>query len=228
MGILQEFKKNKCTLVVSLPANSLDMAKAAVAGGADALKVHLNIEHQAAKIKFGSFTAERANLEKIVKTAKIPVGIVPGDKVMATEEEFGFLERMGIDFFDVLAEYAESWMFEYDGMTRMIALNERYSFDRLLGLAHQGAEAVEAAIVPHSGYGERMQVGDLQHYLSIASVLDLPILVPTQRAILPEEIPVLTDTGVKGIMIGAIVTGKTARSIEKATADFRAAIDALD
>ena len=45
---------------------------------------------------------ERAALEKIVKAAKIPVGIVPGDKVMATEEEFTALERMGIDYFDVL------------------------------------------------------------------------------------------------------------------------------
>ncbi|MEK7377186.1 MAG: hypothetical protein AABZ57_08535, partial [Candidatus Margulisiibacteriota bacterium] len=77
------------------------------------------------------------------------------------------------------------------------------------------------------GYGQNLTVGDLQYYISLAISSALPVIVPTQRRIEPDEIPILADTGVKSIMIGAIVTGKTPGSIEEATRKFREAIDTL-
>ncbi|MFH0886693.1 MAG: hypothetical protein V1843_00850 [bacterium] len=213
---------------MSLPDNSVDLAKAAMEGGADALKVHINTEHKAANKTFGTFTEEREKLAKIIKAVKIPVGLVLGTEVLPDEAEMDAIKDLGFDYFDVLQEFIPDWLYKFEGMGRMVALDERYTFDRIMGLAYQGAQMIEAAVVPKSGYGERVQIGDLKHYISIASSMDIPVVVPTQREILPKEIPILTDTGIKGIIIGAIVTGKTPHSIEKATAEFRYSIDNLE
>ena len=59
----------------------------------------------------------------------------------------------------------------------------------------------------------------------ISQAVSVPVVVPTQRAILPEEVGALIQAGVKGLMIGAVVTGKEEASIAKAVAAFRKAID---
>jgi hypothetical protein len=89
-------------------------------------------------------------------------------------------------------------------------------------------DAVEAAIVPHLGYGQGLTVGDLQYYISIAVASSLPVIIPTQRKIEVDEVPIIADTGVRALMIGAVVTGKTASSIKKATKEFKEAIDSLE
>lgn len=43
-------------IIVSLPRHDLDLAKAALAGGASAIKVHLNAHHRASGTTFGSYT----------------------------------------------------------------------------------------------------------------------------------------------------------------------------
>ena len=45
--------------------------------------------------------------------------------------------------------------------------------------------------------------------------------------LIPERLPYLAETGIRGIMIGAIVTGKDETGIVKAVRAFRSAIDQL-
>jgi len=51
------------------------------------------------------------------------------------------------------------------------------------------------------------------------------VIVPSQKRIRPEEVPLLAGAGVKAVMIGTIVTGKEAEEIEEVTARFRRWID---
>ena len=53
------------------------------------------------------------------------------------------------------------------------------------------------------------------------------MVVPTQRLIRPEQVRALAQTGVRGLMIGAVVTGRTEDSIRKAVHAFRNAIDRM-
>jgi hypothetical protein len=55
----------------------------------------------------------------------------------------------------------------------------------------------------------------------------MPVLVPSQRKLVPDDIRVLSDTGIKAVMLGAIVVGKTEDTLRKAVADIRNAIDRL-
>lgn len=221
-------KANTLGLIVSLPKNSPEMAQAAIDGGADALKVHINLKHKAAKINFGTLKDERENIEKILSVAKnIPVGIVPGHKKVANQEEMEILEDMGINFFDVYYEDLKEYMLNLKKMKKVVAITPDYTVDQVIKISRLNIDAIEAAIISSGGYGESLIVGDLQNYITIVLSTNLPVIIPTQRKIQVSEVPIVWDTGVKSLMIGAIVTGKTPKSILKATQEYRNAIDDL-
>jgi len=225
--IVEKLKKNKLTLIVSLPENSPELAIVAQEAGADAIKVHLNVHHDASGTHFGTFAEEKESLIKIIKSVNIPVGIMPGADEVATESELEELKNMGFDFLDIYVQHMPGWMSEVDGLAKIVAIGERYDIERLMSLDRFGADAVEASIIPHEQYGKKLTIGDLQDYITIAVGSPLPVIVPTQKKIDPDEVPLIADSGVKGLMIGAIVTGKTPESIKNATRLFRKAIDSL-
>ena len=68
-------------LIASLPGNRLDLAKAAVECGADVVKVHMNVQHRASGLHFGTFEEEKETLQEILSVAKGPCGIVAGNSV---------------------------------------------------------------------------------------------------------------------------------------------------
>lgn len=225
--LLTIIQNKPITLVVSLPENRADLAEAAVRGGADALKVHINIKHQAAGTLFGSFAEEKERLEQILKVAKIPVGLVPGDEKLPTEKEFQQISKAGFDFIDIRLAKIPSWMRHKNGVALFGAIDPGYSLDDLTELSERGFDGIEAAVVPHEGYGDEVTVGDLQKYIDIVIACHLPVVVPSQRKINITDIAMLRDTGVKAIMIGAIVTGKSPQTVEYHTKFFRRAIDML-
>jgi hypothetical protein len=212
-------------LIVSLPANSPELARAAAAGGADALKVHLHVRHDASGTQFGNLAEERANLEQILALG-LPTGIVPGagDR-LPTPEEMQALAEMGLDFFDFYTHDTPAWLVGFPGMTRAVAISSPAQCDQLADLEAMGFELLEAALIPHEGYGKPLSVADLVAYRQVRRATSLPLIVPTQRAIRPEEVSLLfRETGINALMIGAIVTGREPASLQAATARFAAAI----
>ena len=196
-------------LIVSLPQNSPELARAAADGGADALKVHINVRHEASGTEFGSLAEERGTLDEILGVG-LPTGIVPG--VAASLPSRGDMEelaRMGIDFFDLYAHDMPTWMTRIEGMTRTVAISEATPM---------------AAVVPHEGYRQPLSVADLTLYRQVRAATRLPIIVPTQRAVTPEDVPELMQTGVDALMIGAIVTGREPGSLHAATKRFASAL----
>lgn len=225
--LLEQFKKNKLTLIVSLPENSLELAKAAIAGGADALKVHCNVTHRASGTVFGPLEAEREKLAAILNEAKIPVGIVPGAEIKPMEIEMQEMIKMGFDYFDMYYHDMPEYIKNISGITKVVAIDNKDMLAKAVSMKKENYDALEAAIIPHLGYGQNLTIGDLQCYISIAISSEIPVIVPTQRAVTFDEVPIIADTGVKALMIGAIVTGKTSQSIEKAARGFRSVIDSL-
>jgi hypothetical protein len=219
-GCLLSLLASRPRLIVSLPANSPELARAAAEGGAEALKVHLHVRHDASGTQFGSLAEERENLEKILAVG-LPTGVVPGagDR-LPTPEEMRELAAMGLDFFDFYAHDTPAWLVRFPDMTRAVAVNS-VDEEQIGFLGELGFELIEAAVVPHEGYGKPLTAADLVAYHRLRSATELPIIVPTQRAVTPEETPILLqETGVDALMIGAIVTGRTPESLRAATARF--------
>ena len=220
--------KKPFSLIMSLPKNDKELASAAKEAGADAIKIHINVEHRASGTYFGPFEEEKKAIKSIVDTVKIPAGIVPGAGKVATKEEMMELCEMGIDFFDTYIENIPAYMLELPReMARMYAPSYNFDLKLLPYLKNWGADIVEASVMAPENYGRELRLSDLLLYQWICEQAKIPVVIPTQLAIKPEEIKYLKEAGVKCIMIGAIVTGKEANTIYEAVKRFREAIDNL-
>lgn len=205
--LLNLLKKNKMTLIVQLAENTPDAARAAEAGGAEALLIE---------------KSERQ--EEILKAVKIPIGLGLSQEAKLTEKELKAHEKFDfINFhFEVLPIIAKQVK-----TGRVLALNENYTLDKLLGVESVGAQAIDAAIVPLSQGMRELMVGDLQNYITIALSSNLPVIIPTQRSIKPSEVAIISDTGAKGLLLTREVLGDNLKSLEKALKEYRVAVDDL-
>jgi hypothetical protein len=219
--LIELLNKNKMTLIAALPKNDPKLAEAAIAGGADALQLHINAHG------FEDFKRERDNLEKILSTSKIPVGIVPGQKEHASQKEMNEMVKMGFDFFNMKIEHLPSFSKNLKGISKVLALGSRFTIEIVLGVKTYGAHAVDAAIIPSSEYGKDLLVGDLQNYISIVISAGIPVIVPTQCSIRPSEVAIIADTGAKGLILTTVVTGTTPKHVKERVQEFRVAVDDL-
>lgn len=216
-------------LIVSLPVNSVELAVAAVTGGADAVKVHVNVEHRASGTHFGSFVEERQRLLAIAQATggSVSLGIMPGAHTVASPDELKELSAAGFEFLDCYAHDLPACYLADQGLKKMLACDSSFRCDEAKWFASLGADAVEASIIEPEGYGRPLMSNDLARYRSLVESSRLPVVVPTQRRIQPEEVSLLGRAGVSGIMIGAIVTGKEPRTVERTTRQFRESIERM-
>lgn len=228
-GRTEELLQEGFGLLVSLPRNDVDLARAALDAGADALKAHIGLEHFASGLNTGSLDEEEDALREIVALGN-PVGIVPGvGEGMADREEMLRLGEIGIDFFDLYATDMPAWMLSISDcpMSVMVAFSADCRPWALVESVRPTGrpDMIEASIVPHEGYGGPLTAADISSYAEIAHRAPQPVIVPTQKKIRPDEVGPLIDAGVAGLLIGAIVTGADADSLAAATEQFRASID---
>jgi hypothetical protein len=224
-------RDNKFTLVVSLPENSIVLAKAAIRGGAQALKVHVNVWHRASGNTFGTFGENREFLKELVETAgSIPVGLVPGaDEAFVSIEERDEMEALGIDFFSSYACHLPAYMMDSAKLSRMAAIDSTYTQNTLDGINRCPPDVLECSIQPGDSYGRKLSYADILRYADIASKVKVPALVPTQKRVGPGDVRHLWNAGCKALRIGAIVMGKTPapEPVEKTTAAFAEAVAGL-
>jgi hypothetical protein len=223
-------------LFVSLPRNDVEMARAAANAGADALKVHMNVRHDASGTAFGSFTVEQAMVRAIIKAVKIPVGLMPGADPanLPSNDELISLHGDGLDFIDIYAHHMPLRFIDlplklipafdhFDGHVEGVYYSTHMYWPPEAN--RNRMYMAEASIFPKDQYGTPFTYADYRRLRIFQEYCDVPLLVPTQKAITPEDAVWLKRTGTGALMIGAIVTGMTADSIAKATAHYRAAID---
>ena len=223
--------RNKFSLVVSLPRNDLTLAEAALKGGAQAIKVHVNVWHRASGQTFGTFAENKKFLGELVRLCgDIPVGLVPGaDEAFVSFEELGEIEALGIDFFSSYADHLPIYMLESKKLCRVVAIDSSYTQTILDGINKYPPDVFEISAVPGEAYGQKLNYTDILRYADIDSKVKLPIVIPTQKCIAPNEVHHLFAVGCKAIMIGAIVLGKEPdpATVEKTCAAFAQAVKNL-
>ena len=218
---------NKHSLVISLPSNDANLARAAWQEGVDAVKVHINVEHRASGTAFGSYAEEKDVLTQIIAEAKGPCGIVPGAGLDTVSADYKNVIDAGFNFVSLYAHDMPIALANKDAILKMVAFDSSYDIAWLKHLEKVNADIFEASVMKPESYGDRLSVKELLTYADICENTSLPVLVPTQRNILSCEIAALAACGVKATMIGAIVTGRDEGSIRRAVAEFRNAIDKL-
>jgi hypothetical protein len=212
------------TVIVSLPANDIDYARAAIDAGADAVKVHLNATHRATGVEFGTLDAERETIEAIVDL-DVPVGIVPGQDVETIRSLLPELETLGVDFVDAFAHHLPPETCSETGLQIWTAPTSEYDQSEISSLAQMDIDALELALFPKESYGTPLSTRELARYRSTTDAVSCPTVVPTQLGLRPEDARLLADKGLTNLLLGSIVTGETIESIRETTAAF---VDALD
>lgn len=215
------------TLIMSLPTNDPALARIAWEQGADVVKVHMNVEHRASKTVFGSFEQEKENLQQILEEAKGPCGIVAGGDLLSATRDYLAAANAGFSVISLYSRHMSPLILQHPKLTKMVALDNHFTVEEVKSLEKIGADVLEASVMDPETYGQRLSAKELLQYACICSNTKLPVVVPTQRAITPNELPSLQQCGVAGIMIGAVVTGKDALGIAQAIAEFRKHIDAM-
>ena len=227
LGKTMNLLRERPALLVSLPRNDPHLAEAALEAGADGLKVHLNVTHHASGTYFGSWAEEQHAIRAILAEGA-PVGMVPGtaERTITPAEAHGIVGA-GIDFFDAYLQDMPKWLpEELPAASIMVAFGpgdaaRGWQMGRLAGRCH----LLELSIVPAEEYGTPLQETDLEAYRAICKRYpELPAIVPSQRALRPADVAAILETGVRGILIGAIVTGKTPASLGAATRKFAAEV----
>lgn len=219
--------RKKMTLIVSIPENDRETAKAVQEAGADAIKVHLNCHHRASGTHFGSWNEEKAAIQDIPALLDIPVGIVPGAETVAASSEMKEIVDLGFDFLDIFAHHMPVQYLGIAELTKVVATDYRFPLEHVPELERLGVEIIESSIIEPEGYGQPLSLRDLVRYRTLVHNTCCPVFIPTQRKIDPSDIPYLHKLGAGGIAIGAVVTGKQRDEIAGVTRKFRTAIDAL-
>ena len=220
--------KEKMTLVVSLTENNLQWARSIESAGAHSIKVHINVlSHRASKTHFKSWEEEKENIKEIPKALSIPVGIVPGAEVTASLEEMEEIKKCGFDYLDIFSHHMPPAYLDIEGMSKSVALDNHYPLEYAPIIEKLGADMIEASIIPPEEYGQPLTVRDISFYQKLISSVSIPVFIPTQRKIQPNQVKYLRRVGASGIAIGAVVTSKNIETILRTTEEFRKEIDKL-
>lgn len=226
--LLQAFSK-KFVLLVSITQNDPELARIALENGADAVKVHLNCAHFASGTNFGSWEAEKEHIAAVADVVKpyIPMGIVTGAEVVPEAEDLPAIREFGFDFWDLFANHIPPEYLKWNEMAHMSAVGPDWTPEFVGDLAGLGVNVIEASIIPRTMYRTRLTAADLCLYRRLVRSAGVPVIVPTQKKIRPDEVQFLHEAGVRGLAIGAVVTDLGTAHLGERVAAYRKAIDAI-
>lgn len=204
--LLELMKQKPLTLIVYLPENTVEMAKAAEKEGADALII-----------------GESSFAEDILNAVSIPVGL---DVAKKDIKSIADILKLKFDFIN----FHHTMIPEYSNIDKIkiVALDDHYTLDNLMAMPDKHVDAINAAVVPIHHLGRELLVGDLQNYIAITLSASIPVIVPTQRNIKTSEVPIIWDTGAKGLLLTEVILGKTVKSLSKILKEYRIAVDSID
>ncbi|NRR23988.1 hypothetical protein [Brevibacillus sp. MS2.2] len=222
----QALEEKPFLLMVSLPQNDETLARAAMEEGADGLKMHINVYHRASGNRFGPLAEYTDFLQTIRSQFAGPIGIVPGGSMEELNpEEIKQFDSLGIDFLSIYGHHLPASLMKIEGVASTFAIDDQFDLSRLEAVKHFPMTALEASIIPGSEYGTRLTFADLLTYRYIVEKAGIPIIVPTQRKIMAEDIGALRETGVRVLLAGAMAIGRTEDEMRRSIHALRNAID---
>ncbi|OAM79988.1 hypothetical protein [Devosia elaeis] len=205
-------------IIVSLARHDLDLAKAALDGGAFALKTHLNAYHRATGTTFGTFEQERPFFEQLAKLG-CPLLVMAGQETVPTAEEMDALADLGFEGFNVYVDHMQPHLLQ-SRLRPMPALSSTSKAEDIQGIAAIPGCIIEASIMPFERYRTAMTDADLARYGAVVQAANVPVIVPSQLALTPENATQLRNAGIAAPLLGAIVTGDTSQSMHRAVKSF--------
>ena len=201
-------------VIVSLARHDLDLAKAAIGAGAFAIKVHLNAYHRASGTTFGSFAEERPFYEKLA-TLGVPLLVMAGQEKVPSPEEMDALADLGFEGFNIYFSDMQPHLLQ-SRLRPMPALGEKGTDEELAKIIAIPGVMMEASVAAFADYGKPLNETDLARYRDITRKAGIPVIAPSQKRFVGDDMAKLKAAGIAAPLLGFIVTGTTTESMEAA------------
>lgn len=211
-------RRDQMALIASLPVNDLTYAEAALRGGAHALKLHFGLTHRASNQTSPRLREQPDFVTRLRDLApEVPLGAVLGDSAAAVEQDLDLAADLGLDFISGYADDLPARTFQA-GVEVLVAFNGAAPPTWATHLPF-GA-LLEASVVSATEYGTPLTAADLLRYAALRAATEAPLVIPTQKRILPSDLPALRQLGVDALMYGVVVTGEGAGGFEQAARGY--------
>jgi len=206
----------------SLPGNKVDLAMAAWRGGADGLKVHINVAHRASGVVFAGWDEEKERIAAIRSAVPIPVGIMAGADPEKVRSDMPHLAGEGFAFIDAYAHHLPAELIVDPPAPLMVALDDRAGPEEAEAYSAMPHVAwLEASVIDPAEYARPLTVADLGRYRRIVRRSQRPVIVPAQKRLVPQDLHALAEVGVAGVLLGAVVFGDDPSRIESVVQQFK-------
>lgn len=223
--LYQAITSGQFPIIISLPRHDIDLVSAALDGGAQAIKVHLNAYHRASGTTFGSFAEERPFLDKLAKLG-VPMLVMAGQETVPSIEEMDALADLGVEGFNVYMDHLQSHLLA-SRLRPMPALSASSTDADIMRLAAIPGAMIEASIMEFADYGSAVTPDDLARYAHICQQSSVPIIAPSQKKFTPGDMAALKAAGIAAPLLGVIVTGQTPQSMRTSVSAIRSACDEI-
>lgn len=219
---LKELLSSKnMSIIVSLPENRIDLADAAIRGGADALKFHINVSHRASGNHFKGIEHYIDNFREIRQKFSGPMGIVLGDSLnKVIDSDIEHLKEIGFSYYSLYSTHIGSKTLLQGDLEQTVAINEEFSLEMVKAIDSFPIDAIELSIVKKEDYGQALSCKDLVVYKTIRDSTTLPLIVPSQKSITIDDLKILEKLGINAVMLGVVTTGNTPESIYESISHF--------
>lgn len=208
-------------VIVSLARHDLDLARAAIEAGAFAIKIHLNAYHRATGTTFGSFAEERPFCEELA-TLGVPLLVMAGQERVPSPQEMDALANLGFEGFNIYVSDMQPHLLQ-SKLRPIPALGEASTDEDLQRILAIPGAMMEASVVSFADYGNPLNETDLARFRAIARKAGIPVIAPSQKRFVPDDMKRLRDAGVAAPLLGVIVTGTTPESMRAAVKPIVAA-----
>ncbi len=219
---LRELLANKdFSIIVSLPENRLDLAEAAMNAGVDGLKFHINVSHRASGNDFKGVSEYTDIFQQVREKFSGPIGIVLGDETeKVNQEDTEKLKKLGFNYYSLYAKHIGSKILLQNNLEHTVAVDDKFQDNQIAAIKNFDVEAIELSVVKKDDYGKVLHFEDVLKYRSFRNKTDLPLIVPSQKKLVPEDITLLKKAGVNAVMLGVVTIGNTAESIYETVSIF--------
>lgn len=228
-NLLDLFEEKKMSIIVSLPENRIDLAKAALEAGADALKCHINVNHRASGNTFLGLDHYMDTFKHIRNLYEGPFGIVLYDDMnLKPKVNLDLVGDAGFNYFSLYAKDVGSILLHQNKLQKTVAVDDKFTPAKASVIEKLGMEAVELSIVEKVNYGTPLNFEDMTLYQAYRDNTNLPIIIPSQKRLIPEDVAVLHSIGVQSIMLGAMTLGTTEKSIYESVSQFTNSLNKIN
>jgi|SRR5690625_204276 len=222
------FNKKSMSILVSLPENRIDLAKAALEAGADGLKFHINVEHRASGNNFKSFDHYKETFKKIRSLYRGPLGLVLTDDISKVNKvSLKNIEECGFTYYSLYSKDITSKLLLQDDLEKTVAVDNLFSSFDVSSIENFNMKAIELSIINKEDYGTPLSFEDIISYQNYRNKTNLPIIIPSQKKLVEEDLEVLFNMKIESVMLGAVTIGTTVDSIYSTVSSFVKKVESL-